>query len=220
MLLFRYRNRPYLEYYRAVMKDRARRDPKDAVGGRWEIGSKGQIELLRRYGLKPHHTLLDVGCGSLRGGLNAIRYLEKGNYTGIDISEEILEAGRGFLLEAGLSDKCPTILCTDNLEFKEVAGRSFDYLIAVSVLTHMPSEDIETLFANLDAVMGEKSVFLATVFLSKAGNTYETVLRRNFFYPYEWFREVGARYGFSVQRDSKGDAKQNLLVIKKMNCVI
>ena len=215
MLLLRYRRRPYMEYYRAVMKRRAKLNPRDAVGGRWEMGSKGQIELLQRYALMPQHTVLDVGCGSLRGGLNIIRYLEAGNYTGIDISEEILEAGREFLREASLEGRRPSLLFTNNIEFKEVMGKTFEYLLAVSVLTHMPPEDIETLFANLHKVMGNRSVFLATVFLSKTGSIYDTVMRRNFFYPYEWFRDTGARYGLTVERDEKGDAKQNLLVIRK-----
>src|SRR3989344_2962205 len=110
LLLFRYRNMPYMEYYRAVMRRRARQDPKEAVGGRWELGSAGQIALLKRYGIEPRHTVLDIGCGSLRGGLNIIRYLDTGNYTGIDISEEILEAGRRFLREAELTQKKPTLV--------------------------------------------------------------------------------------------------------------
>ena len=215
LLLFRYRNRPYIEYYRAVMKQRTDKDPREAVGGRWEMGSKGQIELLKRYGLQPTHTVLDVGCGSLRGGLNIIRYLNEGNYTGIDISEEILEAGRRFIYEAGLGDKRPNILYTDSLDFKEVSGTKFDYLISVSVLTHMPPQDIETLFSNLHKVMDSSSVFLATVFLSKTGKAYETVMRRNFFYPEEWFMEMCERHGLIVERDIIGDAKQNLLVIKR-----
>ncbi|OGG48245.1 hypothetical protein A2678_01520 [Candidatus Kaiserbacteria bacterium RIFCSPHIGHO2_01_FULL_53_31] len=197
------------------MKRRTKLNPRDAVGGRWEMGSKGQIELLQRYGLMPQHTVLDVGCGSLRGGLNIIKYLETGNYTGVDISEEILEAGREFLRGASLEGKRPNLFYTDNIEFKEVQGKTFDYLLAISVLTHMPPEDIETLFANLHKVMGDRSVFLATVFLSKTGSIYDTVMRRNFFYPYEWFRDMGARYGLTVERDEKGDAKQNLLVIRK-----
>ena len=213
LLLFRYRNRPYLEYYRAVMKERARRDPKDAVGGRWELGGEGQIALLKRYGLKPNHTVLDIGCGSLRGGLNIIKYLDTGNYIGVDISEEILEAGKTFLRDSGLEQKKPMLLRTDNIEFREVRDRTFDYLLAISVLTHMPPEDIEKLFSNLHKVMKESTVFLTTVFLSKTGDVYSTVMKRNFFYPFEWLESTGARYGLKVERDITGDAKQNLLKI-------
>ena len=215
LLLFRYRNRPYMEYYRVVMQRRARRDPKEAVGGRWELGSAGQIALLKRYGIEPRHTVLDIGCGSLRGGLNVIAYLDVGNYTGVDISEEILAAGRTFLSEAGLADKKPLLLHTDNLAFKEVEGHTYDYLLAISVLTHMPPEDIDMLFSNLHKVMHEKSVFLATVFLSKTNAMYSTVMRRNFFYPIDWLQTAGDRHGLMIERDRSGDAKQNLLKITR-----
>ena len=52
----------------------------------WEQLTEYQIALLKDIGLAPHHTLLDIGCGPLAGGLNIIRYLEKNSYVGIDIA--------------------------------------------------------------------------------------------------------------------------------------
>src|SRR5205807_6035012 len=55
------------------------------VGGAWEEIGRLQFEFLTGNGLKPHHRLLDVGCGALRGGLHFIRYLDEGNYVGVDL---------------------------------------------------------------------------------------------------------------------------------------
>ena len=63
------------------------------VGGMWEEIGKLQYELVVREGLLPRHKLLDVGCGSLRGGVHFIRYLDSGNYYGMDKNEKLLSAG-------------------------------------------------------------------------------------------------------------------------------
>ena len=45
---------------------------REQVGGLWdEIGAL-QIDFLRAQGLRPGDTLLDVGCGCLRGGVHFV----------------------------------------------------------------------------------------------------------------------------------------------------
>src|SRR3979409_2149502 len=61
-------------------------DHRAAVGGRWEEIGELQFQFLRTHGLEPQHRLLDIGCGSLRGGVRFVSYLDPGNYFGIDIS--------------------------------------------------------------------------------------------------------------------------------------
>merc|ERR1712176_171126 len=51
--------------------------------GGWGHGKK-MMELLISVGLKPKHRLFDVGCGALRFGVQAISYLKKGHYYGLD----------------------------------------------------------------------------------------------------------------------------------------
>src|SRR5690242_2519307 len=52
-----------------------------------------QFNLLTYLGLREHHSLLDIGCGSLRAGKLFIPYLLAGNYYGIEPEEWLLEAG-------------------------------------------------------------------------------------------------------------------------------
>ena len=42
------------------------------------------FNLLTTLGLRQHHSLLDVGCGSLRIGRLLIPYLNRGKYFGIE----------------------------------------------------------------------------------------------------------------------------------------
>ena len=51
--------------------------PKD-----YDLVSAMVFNLLTCLGLRQHHRVLDIGCGSLRSGRLLIPYLNKGNYFG------------------------------------------------------------------------------------------------------------------------------------------
>ena len=45
---------------------------REAVGGLWEEMRRLQFDFLANQGLKPDHKLLDIGCGSMRGGVHFV----------------------------------------------------------------------------------------------------------------------------------------------------
>lgn len=196
----KYRDRPYAEFYRALMEARTAYDPKYAVGGRWEEIGRLQFDFLLASGLKPHHRLLDFGCGSLRGGLRFINYLDAGHYTGVDISADILDAGRGFLDAAGLKAKNPNLFQVSDLSFDDYDGATYDFIIAQSVLTHMPEEDVDRLFANIGKVMHAGTTFFATYFDGR-GEYFLSMDRSNVHYPLAMLVEMGARHGLKATHD-------------------
>jgi len=51
------------------------------------------FSLLTTLGLRQHHSLLDVGCGSLRIGRLLIPYLNRGKYFGIEPAEWLVAEG-------------------------------------------------------------------------------------------------------------------------------
>src|SRR5436309_13498915 len=51
------------------------------------------FNLLTTLGLRQHHSLLDVGCGSLRIGCLLIPYLNRGKYFGIEPAEWLVAEG-------------------------------------------------------------------------------------------------------------------------------
>ena len=198
LLQLQYRHRPYSEYYTAVMRLRTAYDPKFAVGGLWDEIGQLQFDFLCANGLEVQHKLLDFGCGSLRGGLRFIEYLAEGNYTGVDISAEALDAGRVFLGEAGLEEKKPILRLSGGLSFDDFAGETFDFIIAQSVLTHMPPENIEIILVNVHKVMHAESVLFAT-FFDGGDRMYHTHERTNFYYPFGMFREFGEKHDLEVR---------------------
>jgi SAM-dependent methyltransferase len=135
-----------------------------AVGGMWdEIGTL-QYRFLSERGLLPQHRFLDIGCGSLRGGIHFIRYLEAGHYYGIDRDQNLLDAGRQF--ELGLQEfsrRRPTLLCRDDFDFTRF-GVEFDYALAQSVFTHLTWNSILRCLVNVKKVLATRGCFLATFF--------------------------------------------------------
>lgn len=137
------------------------------VGGRWdEIGTL-QFEYLVAQGMKPEHTMLDVGCGVLRGGLHSIRYLDAGNYYGIDIAPEMIEGARRELAGAGLEAKQPTLRVTDSFDMS--FGRPIDYALALSVFTHIPWNSMYRALSSMAVELRPGGQFFATFFRGPEG---------------------------------------------------
>jgi ubiquinone/menaquinone biosynthesis C-methylase UbiE len=140
-----------------------------AVGLVWDEVGKWELELLVSRGLRPEHRLLDVGCGSLRGGLNFMTYLRPGHYFGVDISPELLAAGRHEVADAGLSDRLPVLRETDTFEVDFDSIR-FDYALAASLFTHLPLNSIELCLARVAEVLTPGGELYATYFPSPPGD--------------------------------------------------
>ncbi len=193
----RWGRRPYSAYQGRLMDTMASEDPKEAVGGMWDVIGPFQLENLKRHGLRPHHTLLDIGCGSLRGGLHLIRYLDRGHYWGTDLSPKLLDSGRRFLAEEGLEDKLPRLMLAQDFLFRELDGARFDFVQAFGLFTDVPVESVESCFNNLHRVLAPGGRFYAT--FGNAGKYREDRYGKKFWYPASMLQELGIRAGFEVQ---------------------
>ena len=114
---------------------------REMVGGMWEEMGRLQLEFLRREGLTPEATLLDVGCGCLRAGVHFVRFLEPGRYYGMDVNASLVQAGLERELPlAGLAGRvAPDHLLVNGAFEGWRFGVAFDYAIAQSVFTHLPA---------------------------------------------------------------------------------
>ena len=131
-----------------------------AVGGMWEEIGRLQFDFLVEQGLKPNHYLLDIGCGSLRGGVHFVPYLKRRRYFGVDRGPRLLEAGRK---ELGRTSKQPTLVQMEDFSF-ETLRQGFDYLLAQSVFTHLSLNAIRRCLVNAERVMNPGARFYATFF--------------------------------------------------------
>lgn len=194
----------YIQVYRERMDRQVKLAPQDS---RWRPGTprwsrigETQFRFLIQHGLRPEHTLLDIGCWTLRGGIRFIRYLHPGNYTGIDISPEAIKVARRLVVEEGLNDLRPRLLLTSDSRFKEFSGETFDFLFAYSVFCHLPPEEIEEIFRNIGEIMGESSVFFFTFKPSGRMKKDKSKDKKfNFRYPFRYFQELARAQGFNIE---------------------
>ncbi|KDA00629.1 type 12 methyltransferase [Hyphomonas polymorpha PS728] len=141
-------------------------DHRGVIGGLWEEMGAWQLDFCRRMGLLPEHHFLDVGCGSLRGGVHFVRYLEAGRYAGIDVHAALLEAGyERELVPAGLGPKLPRerLVADGRFDCSSLATQ-FDMAIAQSVFTHVPWNQVRLCLARLADTMRAGGRLFATYF--------------------------------------------------------
>src|SRR5947209_19510209 len=75
--------RPGSHHYRAFVGDTQT----------YDIFSHMQFSLMTLLGLRENHTLLDIGCGSLRAGKLFIMYLLADRYFGIEPEQWLVQEG-------------------------------------------------------------------------------------------------------------------------------
>jgi cyclopropane fatty-acyl-phospholipid synthase-like methyltransferase len=128
----------------------------------WKMKRDFQIQFLKRVGLEPQHYFLEIGCGTLRGGIPIIEYLEKGHYFGIESRKNVLEEGKKELHEANLAKKVPILIATDNISSVKLQ-MEFDYIWAFSVLIHMKDEILNDCLALVSKHLKMDGHFYANV---------------------------------------------------------
>jgi hypothetical protein len=132
------------------------------VGGRWEAVGRVQFDFMVHQGLKPQDTLVDVGCGSLRGGRLFIAYLDPEHYLGIDHAPWLIKAGLKHEIPKGLRrEKRPQFVISERFEFHKF-GKRPNYGIAQSLFSHLTKDDVLLCLANLRAEIREGGRFYAT----------------------------------------------------------
>ncbi|MEE8523696.1 MAG: class I SAM-dependent methyltransferase [Thermoanaerobaculia bacterium] len=154
------------EHAERVAREVAAGRHRELIGGLWEELGRMQLEFAIAEGLRPEMTVVDVGCGCLRGGIHFVRYLQSGNYYGVDAHRELLDAGHGIeLAAAGLRDRLPreNLLRSTDFEFSRF-GRRFDMAFAQSLFTHLPSHRIQLCLERLAPAIRQGGSFYATFF--------------------------------------------------------
>jgi SAM-dependent methyltransferase len=130
----------------------------------WRMQRAFQIDFLQRMGLDRQHHLLDLGCGTLRGGLPLINYLSAGNYTGIDVRAEVIEEALRELEEAGLEQRYPRIGHVESLAGLDLRAH-YDFVWAFGVLMHLEDADLEIALSFAARHLAERGAFYANVHL-------------------------------------------------------
>ncbi len=169
------------------------------------------FNLLTTIGLRQHHSILDIGCGSLRIGRLLIPYLNAGKYTGIEPNKWLVKEGvKNELGEDLLNIKRPTFFFQHNLDrLKE--GLSFDFALAQSIFSHCTPGLILQWLKDTFSCLQSGGVLLATFlegeedFFNRAGideTDYQSdgwVYPKTVAYRTETINSLAAKAGFRFQ---------------------
>jgi cyclopropane fatty-acyl-phospholipid synthase-like methyltransferase len=122
------------------------------------------FNLLTCTGLRQHHRVLDIGCGSLRLGRLLIPYLNKGNYVGVEPNEWLLSDGiKNEIGEDLLSIKKPNLIYSDSIRGRRLGA--INYAIAQSIFSHTKLQLFGTWLSDVSKVLPSDGVLFATIVL-------------------------------------------------------
>lgn len=132
-----------------------------------------QFNLLTALGLRDHHRLLDIGCGSLRAGRLFIPYLQAGHYFGIEPLPWLVQEGIDKEIGQSMIDlKRPVFRHADDFMLSAF-GQQFDFMIAQSIFSHASQAQIRRCVAEARKVLRPDGVFAATFFEGPVNYTGE-----------------------------------------------
>jgi SAM-dependent methyltransferase len=135
---------------------------------RYDLTSAMQFNLLTALGLREHHALLDIGCGSLRGGRLFIVYLQPERYFGMEPAQWLIDQGIDSEIGRDLIDlKKPTFSNDGNFTLTTF-GRTFDYILAQSIFSHASQAQIRRCLSEAKKALNPTGVFAATIFPGEA----------------------------------------------------
>ncbi len=159
----------------------------------WQMKRRFQIDFLKQQNLEPRHRLVDIGCGTLRGGIPLIKLLDTGHYTGIEVREDVLELGRDELREAKLENKNPELIHCQALSSLELEHKA-DYIWAFAVLIHMDDDALNGCLSFVSQHLAQGGSFFGNVNIGEKDNGnwqgFPVVHR-----PMNWYAQTAERFG-------------------------
>jgi len=167
------------------------------VGYSEEIGDY-QLRFLKSLGLEPHHTLLDIGCGPLVGGIKFIDYLEKGNYYGVDTNDDAIATGLIHIIKHDLLKKNSVLILSHSFGNDELRELKFDFILASQILYHLDESLIDMLFRQLRKRMHANSRFYCDIIgypnLVKDDSSWQGY--RFYLHSLDFFKSISEKYGY------------------------
>lgn len=144
----------------------------------YDLISAMTFNLLTTLGLRQHHTILDVGCGSLRVGRLLIPYLNTGNYVGIEPNKWLVE--KGIQYETGQDQihiKQPQFYYSDSTEDLP-SDKLYDFVVAQSIFSHCGPNLVEQWLAGISSHLTASGALVATFLIGE-----EDCQESGWFYP-------------------------------------
>ncbi len=125
------------------------------------------FNLLTTLGLRQHHTLADIGCGSLRAGRLFIPYLNAGHYIGIEPNRWLVDEGIRKEVGADLIRiKQPRFYFAGTPAVLEGSGLAIDFAVAQSIFSHSGLDLIRLWLGGMAPRLAPSGALAATFLLA------------------------------------------------------
>jgi SAM-dependent methyltransferase len=130
------------------------------------------FNLLTTLGLRQHHSLLDIGCGSLRIGRLLIPYLNHGKYLGIEPNEWLVTEGIAREIGQALVEiKRPRFFFADSARDLLQEEICVDFALAQSIFSHCGLDLITQWLAEVEKCLPRNGALLATFLPGEVDST-------------------------------------------------
>jgi cyclopropane fatty-acyl-phospholipid synthase-like methyltransferase len=190
--LFRATGGSYRQYYASRMDSIVEKNSDWGLN----LERKFQLDYLTKNGLKPEMKMLDYGCGAISAGRHFISYLNKSNYTGVDISIKVVEEANQRVKRFKLIDKEPHILVLGENFEKLLKTEHWDVMWAQSVFTHTPPEDAEQCLKMMIPSIKSGGKFFAS--FGESDGDIEHKDFKDWYFPKKYFEKLGEKYDLDV----------------------
>lgn len=172
---------------------------------------RNQLIVALDAGLTNDCTVLDIGCGCLRGGWWLINYLSPTCYYGIEPNKIMLDSSLNHLLGPKLiAEKLPSFAHNDDFDFS-VFGVKFDFVIARSIWSHAPPNQIKIMLENFILNSSDEGCFLASFretddFKNQfqgdtwVGRSHHSDVGGMIEYTYKWISGLAVEYDLYVEK--------------------
>jgi arylsulfatase len=139
---------------------------------RYDLVAAMSFNLLTTLGLRQQHTLLDLGCGSLRVGRLLIPYLNRDKYVGIEPNAWLVREGiRNEIGDALRQIKRPRFWFSDDPTTVRKIDVLFDFVLAQSIFSHCGLDLIASWLTAIAHSLAPTGVLAATFVTGEKDNT-------------------------------------------------
>ena len=108
---------------------------------------------MRENALSKHQKVLDFGCGYGRTAIPLIKYLNKSNYIGVELSKKRLSLASKWVARENLEHKLPRFLHSSDNKLAYLKSDSIDFIWTLSVFNHIPDTEVDELLVGMNRVL-------------------------------------------------------------------
>lgn len=129
----------------------------------YDLVAAMSLGLLTTLGLRQHHQVLDIGCGSLRVGRLLMPYLNRGGYTGLEPNEWLVHEGiANEIGEDQVRIKQPSFVFAESAAGLIAQGRRYDFMLAQSIFSHTGLDLLDQWLAEAGQLLTPTGALVAT----------------------------------------------------------